>query len=101
MVATDLGTTVSYVGPPRWQIPEILHRQRLAHARQLAAAKAARQHGNRNAAAIYLAHARLCRWQIRNTLAAQRALDTIWSERTWMTSREYVERITQQRKATP
>lgn len=85
---------VSYVGPARWELPGKIARARQSHADHLRRARAARRiYGAPGTAAMYLRYAASSRLQLRSLLNCQRALDTIWRERTWMDYEEYRQTI--------
>lgn len=81
---------VSYTGPPRWELPDKIARQRRNHADNLRRARDARRiYGAPGIAAMYLGYARMSRLQLRSLLASERALNTVWRERLWMPYAEY------------
>lgn len=72
-----------YAGPPRWELPELMARQRDNHELALTDSSIARFFGRRAEHVIALRAAALARNELRYLKACQHALDTHWSEKTW------------------
>lgn len=72
-----------YAGPPRWELPELMARQRELHHAMLTHAWVCRNLGMPAEQARYLRWAALARNELRYLKLCQHALDTHWSEKTW------------------
>lgn len=78
-----MSAIISYAGPPRWKLPELIERQREAHRTAMREAWVARLFGRHAEHEKFMRWAALARLQLRQLKACQHALDTRWAEKTW------------------
>jgi hypothetical protein len=78
-----MSAIVSYAGPPREALPELMARQRASHRRFVTEARLLRKAGHRGKAAQRMSWARMARLEFGHLKRCEHALNTRWRERTW------------------